>query len=326
MTRSSTERLDMRRKGGKQDMDELSCGLESWLCVLIPSGCRLPGDCGVKGGRAADGHNDTLRQLRSARHAVHTLWCSPASDLADLWRSAASGLADLEVDDRSDGSEWIRQRSIEFSAARIATLRFFIFNTAHNALLGSASPIDIIRTHSRVYCDHSTHVVCTSPFPSSPTRASSLLVCSIGTAFSFSYMAVDSLSPFKSGTTQTFQNVFSHPECDEKEQLNFNLTRPNIVPILFLRSINRIVRRTRGALKFRSVCPHWTSFGVTRWTATFCQLLVFVVLDFVRISLFLSLLLPPPFNLRISHSLVVPTSRSSAAAHFAGFLVQTASC
>ncbi|KAK2948694.1 hypothetical protein BLNAU_16332 [Blattamonas nauphoetae] len=118
----SAECLDMERKGGEQDMDVLSRGLESWLCVLIRSEyCRL-GDCGVKGRRGIDGHNDTLRQSPSSRHAVRT-----------LWRSVASGLADLEIKDRSDNSEWIRQRSFEFSASRFATLRVLIFNTARRS-------------------------------------------------------------------------------------------------------------------------------------------------------------------------------------------------
>ncbi|KAK2957538.1 hypothetical protein BLNAU_7437 [Blattamonas nauphoetae] len=46
-----------------------------------------------------------------------------------------------------------------------------------------------------------------------------------------------------------------------EEALGLTLTRPNIVPILFLRSLRRIVRRSRCALTCRSACPCWTCCG-----------------------------------------------------------------
>ncbi|KAK2956143.1 hypothetical protein BLNAU_8923 [Blattamonas nauphoetae] len=84
LARSSPERLDMQRKNGKQKLDVLSCALESWLCVLIRSGHDRMSRCGVKGGRSTNVHNDSLRESRSSRSAVRTLWRSAASVLADL--------------------------------------------------------------------------------------------------------------------------------------------------------------------------------------------------------------------------------------------------
>ncbi|KAK2955189.1 hypothetical protein BLNAU_9918 [Blattamonas nauphoetae] len=147
--------LDMQSKDGNQDMDVLSCGLESWLCVLIGSGHHRLGVCGVTRGSSTDGHNDTLRQSPSSRHAAPRLSCS-----------AASGLADLEVDDRSGDSEWIRQRSFEFSASRFATLCFIVFNTARRSSQISISSRHHSNTLASPFHSHRVHF----PLPLLPTH------------------------------------------------------------------------------------------------------------------------------------------------------------
>ncbi|KAK2955676.1 hypothetical protein BLNAU_9366 [Blattamonas nauphoetae] len=244
LARCSSERLDLQRKGGKWDMNVLSCGLESWLCVMIRSEhCRL-GVCGVKGGRGTDEQNNTPRQSPSSRRAVRT-----------LWRSAASVLANLEVADRSGDFEWIRQRSFEFSAARIATIRFFIFNTAH-----SEHPLHtrLLRRHCLLFVFHGcrlTHcMLCLFDHRSLTNDA--IEKCR---AMELRSLLVDRR---QSALQSAFREAFSLPEGEEKDHLEFNPTRPNIVPILILRSLRRVLRLSRCALNCRSTCPHAGSVEV----------------------------------------------------------------
>ncbi|KAK2952982.1 hypothetical protein BLNAU_11971 [Blattamonas nauphoetae] len=260
---------------------ELRTG-ELVVCVDSERHRRL-GDCRVKGGRDTDGRNDTLRPSRSSRRAVRT-----------LWRSAASGLADLEVDNRSDNSEWIRQCSVEFSAVRITTLRFFVFHTARRSsrinfsnrhrsntlmsvwVIGFLMSRTIVSNKNRELlllssCSSTSeitsiqHPLCPFTLPLPPLASSSLLVCSVDTAFSLSSMAVDSLIPCSSALQTAFRDILSLSECEVKDHLEFHLTRSNIVPILFLLSLRRVVRRSRCALTGRSTCPHWTCCCC--WTA-----------------------------------------------------------
>ncbi|KAK2944939.1 hypothetical protein BLNAU_20115 [Blattamonas nauphoetae] len=248
----------MQRKAEKQNMDVLSCGLESWLCVLIRSGHHRLLDCGRRGGRGPDGHNDTLRPSRSSRIAVRT-----------LWRSAPSGLADLELADRSNNSEWIRDCSIEFLPARFATFDSFCQHSTplisdqspkrhHSGTLTSVCLMASFEISSTPHSSCALH-----PSPPPPLTTSSLLVCSVGTAFSLSSNTVDSFiscsicliiarSPtmlLKGVERWNFALVSS---IADRAHLMFPLTRPDVVPILFRQSLRRVIRCSRCALTVRS--------------------------------------------------------------------------
>ncbi|KAK2950140.1 hypothetical protein BLNAU_14942 [Blattamonas nauphoetae] len=88
-------------------------------------------------------------------------------------------------------------------------------------------------------------------------RCLTLLVCSVGTAFSLSpWLLIRSLQALSHALLTAFREAFSLPEDEVEVHLEFNLARPNSVPILFLRSLLRVVRRSRCDLAFRSACPH----------------------------------------------------------------------
>ncbi|KAK2963525.1 hypothetical protein BLNAU_1568 [Blattamonas nauphoetae] len=315
----------------------------------------------VKGGRGTDGHSDTLRQSRSARRAARI-----------VRRSAASGLADLDVDDRSDSSKWIRQRSFELSASPIDIIR------AHSRLCvtGFVRWDEQLQTRWNVNCcfsrrvhphlrshplhtrrvDFPLHILHHSPYPlssSSPSTLPSLCPSWLSTRSLHAQSDRSTLAHQRSSekmpsdgtslsshrlptkcTTNTESRRLFFSECDEKEHLNFTFTRPNIVPILFLRSLHRVIRRSRCALTCHSACPRWTCCGCcfancsVRFQCNLDLLELASVLSTstAPISLFHSPLIRPHFHICSSQSLVALSPRWSAAVLCARFFIRPASC
>ncbi|KAK2942366.1 hypothetical protein BLNAU_22709 [Blattamonas nauphoetae] len=148
-----------------------------------------------------------------------------------------------------------------------------VLRLPHSTTLISDQPFKLTSFELALVCVDEISIAprssCPFTLPLLPLASSSLLVCSVGTAFSLSSMIVDSLPPCSRTLQTTFRDILSLSECDGKDNLEFHLTRPNFDPILSLRSLCRVVHRSRCALTDRSTCPHWTCCSLILPDTTF---------------------------------------------------------